>query len=301
MTENKSTEDKLKECEDRFYSYFNMPLNGIAMTSPEKGWLEVNNELCSMLGYTRDELLKKTWSEMTHPDDIDADEKEFNKILSGQIENYNLDKRYIRKDGTTIWTNLSVGCVREPNGNIKYSVAIIKDITDRKIIEKELQKQNLLLNTILENAPIGFAVNKISDGKALFVSSKFEEIYGVERKSINSTDDFYEKVYIDPTYRKEMREKTTEAMMTKDPAKMKWENIPITTLAGKNIYITAINIPVPEQDLMVSTVQDVTEKKMDEDSLKEKLEEIEKMNDLMIGRELEMIKLKKEVNKKSEI
>ena len=178
--------------------------------------------------------------------------------------------------------------------------SIIHDINDHKQVEKKLSDQNTLMTTILEKSPIGFAVNTISDGKAIFVSSKFEEIYGIEIKSINNIDDFYEKVYPDPTYREETRKKITEDMLNNDASKMKWENIPITTITGKKIYVTATNIPVPEQDLMVSTVQDVTEIKLDEEVLKDKLEEIEKMNKLMIGRELEMIRLKDEEKKLKE-
>ena len=177
---------------------------------------------------------------------------------------------------------------------------IVHDINPLKEIEKKLNEQNLLLTTILENSPIGYAVNQIDDGKALFVSSKFEEIYGVDRYSIKSVDDFYNKVYIDPEYRDEMRKKTTDDMFSGDPTRYKWENIRIDTKDGKKKYITAYNIPVIKQNLMVSTVIDVTDKKMEDDLINEKLEEIKKMNELMIGRELEMIKLKKENSKHEE-
>jgi PAS domain S-box-containing protein len=292
MDEKKEIEIKLNESEARFRSYFNMPLNGIAITSPEKGWIEVNDKVCSMLGYTREEILKMTWKEMTHPEDIAADEMQFNRLISGEIEQYNLDKRFIRKDKSVIWTNLSVGCVRKTDGSVDYIIALIVDITDRKKIEKELSDQNLLMKAILENAPIGFAVNTIDDGKAVFISKKFEEIYGVEQHSINSTNDFFEKVYLDPIHREEMRNKITADMTSGDISRMKWDNVFITTRTGENKYVTAINIPLLEQNIMVSTVQDVTDRKLKEDTLKEKLEDIEKMNKLMIGRELKMSEIK---------
>lgn len=295
MDENKDIEDKLKESEKRFRSYFNLTLVGMAITSPEKGWIEVNDKVCSMFGYTREEILKMTWAEITHPLDLAIDEKQFNKLLSGEIEQYNIDKRYIRKDKTFFWTNLSVGCVKEPNGKIDYLTAVIIDITDRKEIEEKLMDQNLLMATILENAPIGFAVNNMNDGKAIFVSSKFEEIYGVEKGSITSVGDFFEKVYIDPVYREKMKKQTEDDMASGDKSKMKWDNIPLITKNGDKKYITAFNIPIPDQNLMVSTVQDSTERVTEDETLKEKFEEIEKLNKLMVGRELEMIKLKEEV------
>jgi two-component system, chemotaxis family, CheB/CheR fusion protein len=282
-----NNEDKKHIDEDaRFRSYFNMPLNGIAITSIEKGWLEVNDKICSMLGYTREEILKMTWVEMTHPDDIATDEKEFNRILSGEIEQYNIDKRFICKNKSILWTNLSVGCVRKNDGKVDYTIAIIVDITEHKLMEKKLQEQNSLMNTILENAPIGFAVNNIDNGKTIFISSKFEQIYGLEKDSIQNINDFFEKVYIDTEYREKIRNKIMKDMASGDIKQMKWENIPITTRTGEKKFLTAINIPILDQNLMVSTVQDVTKKKLDE---------IEKMNKLMIGRELEMIRLKEEI------
>ncbi len=289
--ENKKNTDN----DERFFTYFNMPLNGIAITSPEKGWLEVNDKICSMLGYTREEILKMTWIEMTHPDDLSIDEEEFNKILSGQIEQYNIDKRFICKNKSILWTNLSIGCVRKNDNKVDYTIAVIVDITERKLMEKKLQDQNSLMNIILENAPIGFAVNNINDGRAIFVSSKFEEIYGVDKNSIHSVDDFFEKVYIDPVHREEMRKKISVDMTSGEIKRMKWENIKINTYNGEEKFITAINIPILEQNLMVSTVQDVTEIKLEGENIKQKLDEIEKMNKLMVGRELEMIRLKEAI------
>ncbi len=146
ITERKRTDRALRESEARFRGYFELPTHGLAITSPEKGWIEVNTRICTLLGYSKDEIRKLTWSDMTHPDDLDADVAQFNRVLSGEIDQYNMDKRFIRKDGSIIWTNLSVGCVRNPDRTVDYFIALLEDVTGRKQEEqtrRELEERLL--------------------------------------------------------------------------------------------------------------------------------------------------------------
>lgn len=130
--------EALRKSEAVFRSYFELPLHGLTVTSVEKGWLKVNDYLCSILGYTREEIVRMTWAEMTHPDDLAADVEQFNRLLAGQIERYELEKRFIRKDGTAVWTTIAVGCVRKADGTADHIVCSIDDITARKEGEKKL-------------------------------------------------------------------------------------------------------------------------------------------------------------------
>ncbi|MEB3360007.1 MAG: PAS domain S-box protein [Synechococcales bacterium] len=139
-TERKRTEEELKRSEARFRSYFELPLIGIAITSPEKGWVAVNDKVCEMLGYAREELVQLTWSELTHPDDLVLDLEFFQQMLAGQIEQYAMEKRYFRKDGVMIYASLAVGCTRKPDGSVDYVAALMQDITDRKLAEVALRE-----------------------------------------------------------------------------------------------------------------------------------------------------------------
>ena len=138
ITERKRTEEALIKSELRFRNCFDLPLIGFAITSPEKGWIEVNDRICSILGYARDEIVRKSWSELTHPDDLAADIEQFNLVLSGQIEKYSMDKRFIRKDGEMVWTSISVGCVRDLDGRVDYFIGLMEDITERKRTEEKI-------------------------------------------------------------------------------------------------------------------------------------------------------------------
>lgn len=137
ITERKIFENKLIGNEKRFRGYFELPIVGIAITSPARGWVEVNDHLCNMLGYSREELVQRTWSELTHPDDLAADLEKFNQVLEGKIDAYAMDKRFVRKNGEVIWVSLSLRCVRFAGGSVDYFVALLFDITERKRAEAE--------------------------------------------------------------------------------------------------------------------------------------------------------------------
>ncbi len=109
-------QESLRQSEQRFRSYFELPLTGIVITSTEKSWLDVNDRACEILGYTKEELLQQTWSSMTHPEDLAADVEKFNLMLAGAIDQYTMEKRFIRKDGSIVYVNLAVGCVRRSDG-----------------------------------------------------------------------------------------------------------------------------------------------------------------------------------------
>ncbi len=143
ITERRQTEDALRQSEARFRSYFDLPLAGRAITTPGKGWLEANAVLCEMLGYTKPELIRMNWEELTHPDDLSIDLQQFNQVMAGEIDGYTLEKRFIHKDGHGIDTNLAVHCVRHPDRSVDYFVALIQDISEHKKDEDHIRQLNL--------------------------------------------------------------------------------------------------------------------------------------------------------------
>jgi PAS domain S-box-containing protein len=150
MSERDGTERALHASEERFRRYFELGLIGMAMTSPTKGILEVNDELCRILGYERGELLQKTWVQLTHPDSVAADVAQFDRVMSGEIDGYTLDKRWIRKDGAIIDTILAARCVRDRDGVVDAFVGLVQDITERKRAETETLALKNTLGTELD-------------------------------------------------------------------------------------------------------------------------------------------------------
>ena len=141
ITERKQMEESIREKEARFRGYFEHSQVGMAVTSPTKGWIEANDQLQRMFGYTLDELHQMTWAEITHPADLEADAKQFERMLAGEIDNYALDKRFIRKDGDIVYTNLTVACIRDETGDVLHVLASFQDITERKKMDDDLHER----------------------------------------------------------------------------------------------------------------------------------------------------------------
>ena len=139
ITEGKQIEEALRASEEQMRLFFDRQLVGMAITSPQKGWLKVNDRLCQILGYSREDLGRLTWAEVTHPDDLSADQVQFERLLVGDIDSYFLEKRFIRKDGAVVHTELSIGCVRCLDGSVDYVLALLADITERKRAEQQLR------------------------------------------------------------------------------------------------------------------------------------------------------------------
>ena len=113
IVERKQAEQWLLESEQRFRGYFEQGLVGMAILTAEREWVEVNGRLCKMLGYPEEELLLKTWQDLTHPEDRPAAEAEFQRLLGGIVRGFVTDTRLVRKDGRVFPAGLSAQCLQK--------------------------------------------------------------------------------------------------------------------------------------------------------------------------------------------
>lgn len=128
------------ESESRFRATFEQAAVGIAIVDLEGHWIDVNQKLCSIVGYAAEELLPITFQEITHPDDLDADMSLVQQTLAGAIDNYSIEKRYIQKNGSYIWINLTVALMRDEAGRPLQFISVIEDIHARKQAEQALRR-----------------------------------------------------------------------------------------------------------------------------------------------------------------
>src|SRR5215510_14441870 len=143
--ESREKIETLRDSGARFRATFENAAVGIARVAPDGCWLEVNQRMCDIVGYTREELMTKTFGDITHPDDLESDWNQARRLLAGEIENYSMEKRYYRKDGSIVWINLTVSLARKADGSPDYFVSVIEDISARKRLEEANMKRSALL------------------------------------------------------------------------------------------------------------------------------------------------------------
>ena len=155
ITERRRAEAAMHESEERFRAIFERAAVGVAQVAPDGRWLDANQQLCEIVGYTREELLSGTFQAITHPDDLEADLGYVRRVLAGEIQSYFMEKRYVRKDGTLVWIHLTVSLVREAAGAPKYFISVVQDISLRKRAEAGLRESEERLRLAVQASNVG--------------------------------------------------------------------------------------------------------------------------------------------------
>ncbi len=248
----------------RQYDYLSKFANDIILlVDPDGNIREANDRAVTAYGHSRDELLRLSLRDLRPPETQPDITAQMNQVRerNGLI----FESVHKRKDGSTFPVEISSRVI--DNGGSLFFQSIIRDITERKRAENTLRKRNAFIEAIMDNLPIGLAVNRVADGKTIYMNAAFEEIYGWPKNILTDVEEFFIRVYPDPDYRKKVKEKVLYDIASGDPLRMIWDNVRITTQTGATKFVTAINIPLIDQDLMISTVLDITARKKAEEAL----------------------------------
>ena len=151
--DGREMQDALAESERRFRGTFEQAAVGMAHVGLDGRWLAVNGRLCEIVGYPRGELLARTFQDITHPDDLDADLGLLARLRAGEIPTYAMEKRYVHKGGATVWANLTVSIVRDDAGAPCYYISVVQDITDRKREQESLREGERQFHSLADNIP----------------------------------------------------------------------------------------------------------------------------------------------------
>ena len=127
----------IRESEERFRTIFEQAAVGIALVTPDGRFLRLNEKFSDITGYSEDEMLERTFQDITHPDDLDSDLAYIRQLLAGEIDSYAMEKRYFRRDGEIVWVNLTVSLQRQTTGEPDYFISVVEDITERKKLQEE--------------------------------------------------------------------------------------------------------------------------------------------------------------------
>ena len=184
--EAESANRQLRESEERFrLTIDNAPI-GMALVALDGHWVRVNQALCEITGYSADELMKLTYQDITHHDDLDTDVELAGKAARGEIPRYNLEKRYIRKDGTMVDVMLSVSVLRGPDGEALYYISQMEDITVRKRAEEALRLSEAKFSGIVSIAADAI-ISVDKDQRITIFNEGAEAIFGYTKDEVMGT------------------------------------------------------------------------------------------------------------------
>jgi diguanylate cyclase (GGDEF)-like protein/PAS domain S-box-containing protein len=180
VTERVRGEELLREAEERFRRSFEDAAIGMALVAIDGRSMQVNDALCRILGYPKEELVEKTVQEVTHPDDLEADLDHVRRMIAGEILTYQMEKRYFHKEGHVVWALLSVSLVRADGGDPLYVVSQIQDISDRKAAARALEEAEERYRTLVEQIPAVTYIDKVTDGpdEIIYTSPQIKQLLG---------------------------------------------------------------------------------------------------------------------------
>ncbi len=183
ITERKLAEEALRQSEERFRMIFEAGPLGMAFLSPQDEFLDVNDAFCRMIGYSKEELIGLNYLDITHLNDLDASKESARKLLSGELPYLQQEKRYVTKDGRTLWINLTGSFVRDNMGKPLYKLTMIEDITKRKEGDEALKESENRFRSITENAA-DFIFIKDEARRYIFVNRSMRDLLRLDEREV---------------------------------------------------------------------------------------------------------------------
>jgi len=254
---------KLRESQERFRSCFEHASIGVALVRPDGRWLAVNPSLCRILGYDEHELLSCDFQSITHPDDLEGDMNLVRQVLAGAIGEYHLEKRYFHKSGKPVWALLNVSLVRAENGKPLYFISQIQDITSHKQALEALRANEEEFRAIFELSGVGKAQVDLRTGRLLRTNAQWSQILGYDAEELSKL------TFADLTHPDESAEAIAASRKLRDGQSTLWSaETRCLRKDGKSIWtllnVVSLHNPTGPATHAVATIQDITERKMDQ-------------------------------------
>ena len=266
ITEIVATNAALKRSEGLFRSYFNAGFVGMAIISPENQFIQVNDTVRDIFGYSHDQLLGMSVNDLTIPEDIEESIRLFNSVAAGEIDGYAEEKHCLRKDGNIITISMLTEGVRRDDGQIDYLVAFFRDITKRVQSQNKLIKSEASLRKAQRIAHLGFwEIDLVTD--ELFLSEEIYSICAIDSIKFDNTRSFFSKLIHPDDYERAKLEQK-KSIDSGQPFDTEYR---IIRSDGKIRYVQSQGEVVRDEQnrpiRMMGTLHDITERKISEIAL----------------------------------
>lgn len=271
ITERKKAEDNLKYSEEKFRNIFEHSTVGKSMTTID-GKVITNKTFCDMLGYSQEEIANLKWQSLTYPDDIKNDEKIVNLILSGERKSVRWEKRYIHKNGSIVWVDISTKLQHDNDGKPLYFITSIIDITKRKRDEEE----NSQLLTIIENSLNEIYVFDSETLRFKYINNGALSNIGFTLKEMSALT----PLNIKPEFTEESFQDLIRPLLKKEKDRQIFQTVHRRkdgSFYAVEVYLQLMAIGA--EKLFLSVINDITERKQNEFLLLEKQHEVETQNE----------------------
>ncbi len=206
-------------------------------------------------------------------------------VMSFEDGLIHISERAARINGRMSYFEITSSPIKDSTGKIIAGIEVVRDISKRKKAEDKLRESETFTRTVLDNLPIGIAVNSVDPNVTFnYMNNNFPACYKTTKEKLAEPDAFWDSVYEDPKFRKEIKKRVLDDCSSGDQERMYWVDVPIARKGEETTFITARNIPIPDKHLMISTVWDVTKRKQVEQALEHLNDELKQKN-----KELEQI------------
>jgi PAS domain S-box-containing protein len=259
--------DALQQSEARFRAVFDSSAIGMGLLGLDGSLLQVNAAVCEISGYSAEELMQRNDQENIYPEDRDIDAEQARLLVNGELDSYQVEKRYVRKDGQVIWTKLTLSSVRSPAGKPLYLIGLIEDITEQKRVFSELQESEARFRAMFESSAIGVAVLDVKTLTLRYNEVAKELLQGaIKRQKIDSV---YELV--NSNYRQAERELFEELVNGQRIYYQAERRYPRPDGNYNCALVTFSAVRDNENQLryIVALIEDITERKKAQERIKE--------------------------------
>jgi PAS domain S-box-containing protein len=271
ISERKIAEKALRKSDEKLKNIFNLANSGIILADVEGNFLEFNNWWLKMTGYTREEYSKMKNFGVTHPDDLEKSKLWLQKIFSGEIEKYQIEKRYVRKDKSIFWGESSVSAIKNKNNQITSTIGIVTDITERKLAEELLRESEEKYRGLVENSPDGI-ITYVKE-KVTYVNAEALRIVGASSAEQIVGKSVLE--FVHPDCLESVIQRMKDVLISDNASQIVEEKL--LSLTGETIYAELKAIPTifEHQNAVQVIIHDITERKRTQDKIKQLSQAVE--------------------------